>query len=193
MERATVTEALEIRSLAIPDLKLLRARPRVDGRGSVVATYSQQGLVDAGIAFSVTHENHCHSPRAGTVRGFHYQVPPYAQPKLIRVVRGRMLDVNVDLRRSSPFFGQHVAVELDPAGWSQILVPGGFAHCYCTLTDDCEVIFKLGTDYAPDHARGLRWNDPDLGIAWPVREEEAIVLERDLDRPRFRDLTELFP
>ena len=138
------------------------------------------------------HENHCWSQKTGTIRGFHYQVSPYAQPKLIRVTRGRILDVNVDLRKGSPTFGRHVMAELDPDGWNQILVPAGFAHCYCTLTDDVEVIFKLGCEYAPKYARGLRWNDPDLAIDWPVSEKDAIVLERDLNRPRFHDLTEFF-
>jgi len=193
MPRETISEGLEVRCLEIPDLKVLRAAPHHDRRGWVMPTFSVQGLLDDGIPFPVVHENHCWSPRAGTIRGFHYQLPPYAQPKLVRVTRGRMLDVNVDLRCSSPTFGRHVTVELDPGGWNQILVPAGFAHCYCTLTEDCEVIFKLGAEYAPRYARGLRWNDPDLGVAWPLGESDAIVLDRDLDRPRFRDLTELFP
>jgi dTDP-4-dehydrorhamnose 3,5-epimerase len=192
-ERGIVVEGLEVRSLEIPEIKVLRADRRVDGRGYVVSTYSRQGLEDTGVTFEIEHENHCWSARAGTIRGFHYQLPPFGQPKLIRVTRGRIFDVNVDLRRGSPTFGRHVSVELDPEGWSQILVPEGFAHCYCTLTDDVEVIFKLGQAYAPSYARGLRWNDPDLGVEWPIGANEAIVLPRDLDRPRFRDLTELFP
>jgi dTDP-4-dehydrorhamnose 3,5-epimerase len=188
-----VTESLEVRSLEIHDIKIFRAERRSDRRGYVVPTYSKQGFIDAGVPFEVVHENHCWSEQAGTIRGFHYQLPPYAQPKLIRLTRGRILDVNVDLRKGSLTFGRHVKIELDPDGWNQILVPAGFAHCYCTLTDDVEVIFKLGCGYAPKYARGLRWNDPDLGIAWPVQEEDAIVLERDLHRPCFRDLTEFFP
>jgi len=192
-ESGTVTEALEARSLEIREIKIFRAERRVDHRGYVLPTYSQQGLINVGAPFDVVHENHCWSARAGTVRGFHYQLPPYAQPKLIRVVRGRILDVDVDLRRGSPTFGRHVKVELAPDRWNQILVPSGFAHCYCTLTDDVEVVFKLGCGYAPGYARGLRWNDPDLAIDWPVTETDVIVLPRDLDRPRFRDLAELFP
>jgi dTDP-4-dehydrorhamnose 3,5-epimerase len=175
------------------DLKIFRATPRRDSRGYVLPTYSKQGLRELGITFDVVHENHCWSPTAGTIRGFHYQLPPYAQPKLIRVVRGAILDVNVDLRKGSPTFGRHAKAELNPDGWSQILVPAGFAHCYCTLTDDVEVVFKLGCEYAPQYARGLRWNDSDLGIQWPVSQEDAIVLERDLNRPGFRELTDFFP
>ena len=182
-----------MRSLEIPEIKVLRGERRQDGRGYVAPTYSRQGLADAGVSFEVAHENHCWSGRAGTIRGFHYQLPPFGQPKLIWVIRGRILDVNVDLRRGSPTFGRHLKVELSPEGWSQILVPTGFAHCYCTLTDDVEVLFKLGCEYAPRYARGLRWNDPDLEIEWPVAEGDAVVLPRDLDRPRFSGLTELFP
>jgi len=191
--KETITEDLEARSLDIPEVKVFRAERRGDRRGYVVPTYCKRGLAEAGVPFEIVHENHCWSAKAATVRGFHYQLPPYAQPKLIRVTRGRILDVSVDLRRGSPAFGRHTRIELDPAGWNQILVPTGFAHCYCTLTDDTEVIFKLGCEYAPKYARGLRWNDPDLGIDWPVPEEDAIVLERDLDCPRFRELAEFFP
>lgn len=124
------------------------------------------------------------------MRGFHYQLPPHEQSKLIRVIRGRIFDVNVDLRQGSPTFGQHVSAELDADTWHSIYVPGGFAHCYCTLEDDTEVLFKLGSLFAPTFARGLAWNDPDLAIDWPIDEDEVLVLERDLDRPRFSRLNE---
>ena len=109
------------------------------------------------------------------------------------VVRGRMLDVNVDVRKSSPTFGQHVAIELVPGEWDQIFVPGHYAHCYCTLEPDTEVIFKLGSGFSPDYTAGLAWNDPALGIDWPVSAAEAIVLERDLDRPSFLEQMALYP
>jgi dTDP-4-dehydrorhamnose 3,5-epimerase len=189
----TVPEPLETRALEISDIKIFRGERRKDRRGYVVPSYSRRGLLELGVSFDVVHENHCWSERAGTIRGFHFQLPPFAQAKLIRVTSGRILDVNVDLRRGSPTFGRHAKVELDADEWSQIFVPEGFAHCYCTLTDDVEVVFKLGCEYAPRYARGLRWDDPDLGIEWTVAKEDAIVLDRDLDRPRFRDLTELFP
>jgi dTDP-4-dehydrorhamnose 3,5-epimerase len=193
VDQELVVEPLEVRALEIPAVRVFRAERRRDMRGYVTPTYSRRGLAEAGVPFEIVQENHCWSSRANTVRGFHYQLPPYGQPKLIRVVRGRIFDVNVDLRKGSPTFGCHARVELDPEGWSQILVPEGFAHCYCTLTDDVEVIFRLGREYAPRYARGLKWNDPDLGIDWPVSEAEAIVLPRDLDRPHFHELTEFFP
>lgn len=172
---------------------MFAAHRREDVRGYVMATYSREFFASIGIRTDFVHENHCVSPRRGTIRGFHYQLPPYGQAKLIRVTRGRILDVAVDLRKGSPTFSQHVKVELSPDGWNQILVPVGFAHCYCTLEDDTEGIFKLGCEYATNHAVGLAWNDPDLGVEWPVLEDEAIVLPRDLDRPRFSELTRFFP
>jgi dTDP-4-dehydrorhamnose 3,5-epimerase len=193
MTRDTIIEASMVRALEIPDILVFRSEARRDSRGSVTPTYSRRQFQSLGIDFDIIHENYCVSPRAGTVRGFHYQRLPHGQAKLIQVTRGRILDVNVDLRKSSAGFGRHVKAELSLGGWNQIFVPVGFAHCYLTLEDDTEVIFKLGSAYAPNHARGLAWNDPDLGIQWPIRTDQAIVLERDLAWPRFADLTEFFP
>ena len=189
----TVIEGMECQALEIPEIKIFRAEPRGDSRGYVMPTFNERFFAPLGFADGVAQENHCLSIRRGTIRGFHYQLPPFAQAKLIRVVRGRMVDVNVDIREGSPTFGRHTSVELTPDGWNQILVPGGFAHCYCTEEDETEVIFKLGCEFAPDHARGLAWNDPDLAVEWPIKEDEAIVLERDLDRPAFSELTEFPP
>jgi len=192
-EPVTVVEGLEMKSLEIPEIKLFRAKRQEDLRGYVVPTYSKAYFASLGINTDFVHENHCFSRRRGTIRGFHYQLPPYGQAKLIRVTHGRMLDVSVDLRKGSPTFGQHVKAELALDDWNQVLVPAGFAHCYCTLEDDTEVIFKLGCQFAPTRAVGLAWNDPDLSIEWPVSGDEAIVLKRDLNRLRFSQLTEFFP
>lgn len=188
-----VVEGFEVQALDIPDIRIFRADPKRDIRGIVLSTFNSLFFQQLGIVFRIIHENHCWSPARGTVRGFHYQLPPHGQPKLIRVCRGKILDVNIDLRKSSPTFGHHVSVELSPDTWNQIFVPQGFAHCYCTLEDHTEVIFKLGSPFAPLAARGLAWNDPDLGLSWPITEDEAIILDRDLQRPRFSSLTEWFP
>lgn len=188
-----VVEGLETKNLEFPEIRLFRAEVRSDVRGSVVPTFNKYTLSALGIDFDFVHENHCFSPRRGTMRGFHYQLPPHGQAKLIRVARGRILDVNVDVREGSPTFGRHVKVELEPAGWSQIFVPEGFAHCYVTLEDETEVIFKLGHGYAPDHAVGLAWDDPDLGIDWGLDETEVIVLDRDVNRPRFSEIDRFPP
>lgn len=188
-----VVEGLQVKTLKIPEIKIFRAEAKQDIRGEVVPTFNSLFFEKLGIDFQIFHENHCLSPEKGTIRGFHYQLPPHGQAKLIRVCQGKIIDVSIDLRKSSSTFGQHVRVELDPNGWNQIFVPEGFAHCYCTLEPHTEVIFKLGSPFAPSFARGLAWNDPDLGISWPVSEETAIVLKRDLDRPTFSTLTEWFP
>ncbi len=188
-----VTEHLQLRCLELSGLLLFRAEKKPDRRGYVLPVYNKHYFESIGIVEEFVHENHCWSPKAGTVRGFHYQLPPYGQAKLIRVTRGRILDVNVDLRQSSPTFGCHAKAELSVEGWNQIFVPEGYAHCYCTLDDDTDVIFKLGSYYAPSHARGLVWNDPELNVDWPITETEAIVLERDRRYPGFSKLTELFP
>ena len=131
------------------------------------------------------------STAAGTVRGLHYQIPPFAQTKLIRVLRGRILDVVVDLRRSSATYGQHTAVELGDSG-DQLLVPAGFAHGFCTLVADTEVFYKVSRYYSPEHDRGMLWNDPALGIAWPVANAEALLSDKDRRQPRLAELPQHF-
>lgn len=189
----TVAEEIESAPLAAPGLRVFRTRQAHDARGWVAPTFNAAYFAGLGIRFAVVHENHCYSSQRGTVRGFHYQVPPHGQAKLIRVTRGRIYDVNVDLRKGSPTFGEAVGTELAAGGWDQIFVPVGFAHCYCTLENDTEVFFSLGCGYAPNYARGLRWNDPALHVQWPISEAAAIVLQRDLDRPPFGTLDEFFP
>ena len=137
-------------------------------------------------------DNHSFSAPAGTLRGLHFQIAPAAQDKLIRVVRGRILDVAVDIRRSSPTFGKHVTVELSPENWRQLLVPIGFAHGFITLEPDTEVLYKVTSLYSPAHDRGLAWDDPDLGIDWRIPAGGPMLSERDMRWPRFRDLTETF-
>lgn len=189
----TVVEGLEKKPLEIPEILVFRSARIEDPRGFVQPTYSTEYFRSLGIDQTFVHENHCFSPKRGAMRGFHYQLPPFGQPKLIRVTRGRIFDVNVDLRKGSPTFGRHTKVELTPQEWHSTYVPSGFAHCYCTLEDDTEVLFKLGRPFAPDHARGLQWNDSGLAVDWPIKEGDVIVLDRDMDRPRFSDLTEIFP
>lgn len=187
-----IIEGLDVLELEIPEIKIFKSERKIDKRGYVLPVYNQKYLLSIGINDSFVHENHCWTDKRGTIRGFHYQLPPYGQSKLIRVTKGSILDVNVDIRRGSPTFGQHVKAELNPDDWNQIYVPTGFAHCYCTLEDDTEVIFKLGCKYAPDYAEGFAWNDPELNIDWPISEKKAIVLKRDMNRKRFVELTEFF-
>jgi dTDP-4-dehydrorhamnose 3,5-epimerase len=183
---------MEIVKTAIPDVKLLTPRKFGDHRGFFVETYNRKVLESVGFTKEFVQDNHSLSVPAGTVRGLHFQLEPYAQDKLVRVVRGAVLDVAVDLRRDSPTFGQHVSARLDAETGRQILVPAGFAHGFVTLEPDTEVIYKVTNFYAPSHDRGLLWNDPDLGIEWPVSADEAILSDKDKVQPRFRDLPNTF-
>lgn len=185
---STIVEGVSWKSLEIPDVKIFQAEPRKDIRGYVMPVYSQAFYKSIGIETNFVMENHVYTEHPFTVRGFHYQIAPFEQPKLIRVIRGKIFDVNVDLRPSSSTYGQHVSIELSASGWNQIYVPSGFAHCLMTLTSNTEVVFKLGEQFAPDFANGFAWNDPDLKINWPVDEDKAIVLQRDLERLRFSEL-----
>ena len=137
-------------------------------------------------------DNHSLSAEKGVVRGLHFQVPPFAQDKLVRVVRGSVFDAAVDLRRGSPTYGKHVSVVLSAEEWNQILVPIGFAHGLMTLEPDTEVIYKVSNYYSAEHDKGLLWNDPALGIEWPVAEDEAILSAKDKVQPRLADLLPYF-
>ena len=183
---------IEIRPTAIEDVKVLTPTRVDDERGFLSEVFRRGVLAEAGLAFDVVQENHLFSRRAGTVRGLHFQSPPCAQAKLVRVVRGRILDVAVDLRRSSPTFGRHVAVELSAENWQQVFIPQGFAHGVCSLEPNTEVVYKTNADYARECDRGLLWNDPDLGIAWPIDETAACLSNADRSHPRLRELPVYF-
>lgn len=184
---------MEVLATAIPDVKLVRPKKFGDHRGFFSETYNRQALAKAGIHLDFVQDNHSLSVQRGVVRGLHFQVPPFAQDKLLRVVRGRVFDVAVDLRRSSPTFGRFVTAELSAENWTQILVPIGFAHGFVTLEENTEVIYKVTNYYAPSHDRGILWNDPDLAIPWPIATAEAILSEKDKAQPRFADVGGVFP
>jgi dTDP-4-dehydrorhamnose 3,5-epimerase len=181
-----------IEPTAIEAVKIITPRRFGDARGWFSEVYSKKLFGEAGIELDFVQDNHSASSTKGTLRGLHFQTPPFAQDKLVRVTRGRILDVAVDLRRSSPTFGQHVAVELSQENGRQLLVPVGFAHGFCTLEDDTEVLYKVTNYYAPTHDFGLAWDDPELGIAWPVPPDQAILSEKDRKHPRLADLPWLF-
>lgn len=183
---------MEIVSLAMPDVKLIKPKKFVDHRGFFSETYNKQAFAEAGIDLDFVQDNHSLSVQKGVVRGLHFQTPPFAQDKLVRVVKGVVFDVAVDLRIGSPTFGKYVSAILSVEEWNQIFVPIGFAHGFCTLEPYSEVIYKVSSYYAPDHDKGLLWNDPDLGIEWPVSENDAILSERDLAWPCLKDFPEIF-
>ena len=167
----------------IPEVKLLRMRRHCDERGFFSEIYSRRALADAGIDSDFVQDNHSFSDPPGVVRGLHFQIPPFAQDKLVRVVRGAIFDVAVDLRQGSPTRGRHVAQIIRAEDWMQLFIPAGFAHGFCTLEPQTEVLYKVTAYYSPAHERGLRWNDPELDIAWPVATDAAILSDKDRRHP----------
>ena len=181
-----------VEELQIPAVKLLKPARHGDHRGFFSETYNRRVLKKAGICVNFVQDNHSLSPTKGTVRGLHFQTPPFAQDKLVRVTRGSVFDVAVDLRKGSPNYGQHVNAVLSTAAWNQIFVPVGFAHGFMTLEPDTEVIYKVSDYYAPDNEAGILWNDPILAISWPLPEVEAILSEKDRVQPCLSDITPPF-
>jgi len=177
---------------AVPEVLLIEPVKHGDERGFFSETYNAKVLADAGFSGAFVQDNHSRSPKRGTVRGLHFQAPPHAQDKLLRVTRGAILDVAVDIRRGSPTYGRAVAVELSAENWRQLLVPRGFAHGFQTLTDDCDVLYKVSDYYAPDSEAGVLWCDPDLGIDWPLGAADAFINARDAAWPRLKDFDSPF-
>jgi dTDP-4-dehydrorhamnose 3,5-epimerase len=183
---------MQVIPTAFPDVKILLPRQFKDHRGFFSEVYSTKLLGEAGIAPPFVQDNHSLSVEKGVLRGLHYQVAPMAQDKLIRVVRGAILDVAVDVRRGSPTFGKHVTAVLSAEKWNQIFVPVGFAHGFVTLEPNTEVLYKVSSFYSPQHERGIRWNDPALGIDWGVSEAQAVLSDRDRRHPTLSDAQDLF-
>ena len=183
---------IDVKSLAIPEVKLIVPQIFRDPRGFFSETYNQQSLAAAGIGDPFVQDNHSLSRAKGVVRGLHYQLPPRAQGKLVRVTRGAILDVAVDIRHGSPTFGRHVSAVLSAENWAQLWIPVGFAHGFCTLEPDTEVIYKVTDLYAPECDRGIAFDDPALGIEWPLAPGEAILSDKDRRQPRFADLPPQF-
>lgn len=184
--------SLQVEPLRIPDVKLITPEIFRDSRGFFSETFNGAALSSQGIDAHFVQDNQSLSRAKGVIRGLHYQVAPRAQGKLVRVIRGAIFDVAVDIRRGSPHFGQHVAVTLSVGNWSQLWIPAGFAHGFCTLEPDTEVIYKVTEYYAPECDRGIAFNDPALGISWPIPINEATLSERDLKHPMLAELDEQF-
>jgi dTDP-4-dehydrorhamnose 3,5-epimerase len=183
---------MQIERAAIPDVLIIRPKKHGDHRGFFSETFRASALREAGVDLDWVQDNHSFSAARGVVRGLHFQRHPKAQAKLLRVIRGAVFDVAVDIRKGSPTYGRHVAVELSAENWAQIYVPVGFAHGFCTLTENAEVLYKVSAEYGPAEEGGVLWNDPDLGIAWPIGAEQATLSPRDLEWPRFKDFDSPF-
>ncbi|WP_316172313.1 dTDP-4-dehydrorhamnose 3,5-epimerase [Bradyrhizobium sp. SZCCHNRI3037] len=174
-------------SLDLSGVKLLKPTKYSDNRGSFSEVYSRRDLISAGITVDFVQDNHSVSVDTGTVRGMHFQIPPFAQHKLVRVVRGSILDVLIDIRPESPTYGSHISVTISAEEGNQVYVPVGIAHGFMTLEPNTEVIYKVSDYYSPDHERGILWNDEDLRISWP-QQSKIVISEKDKLWPKLRDL-----
>jgi len=178
---------VEFTSLAIEAVKLIRPRRIPDARGYFAETWNRKTFLDAGIDVDFVQDNSSYSRLAKTIRGLHFQTPPMAQAKLVRVARGSIFDVALDLRRASPSFGRHVSAILTAAGGEQLFIPAGFAHGFCTLEPDTEVAYKISGLYSQKHDTGIAWDDPALGIEWPLNGREPTLSDRDRKLPRLAE------
>ena len=182
---------LDVHSLAIPDVKLIRTPRFSDARGYFCETFQRADFAAHGLESDFLQDNQSSSDRREPFAAC-FQRPPFAQTKLVRVLRGSIFDVAVDLRRSSPSFGRHIAIELSSEGNEQLLIPTGFAHGFCTLEPDTVVFYKVDQVYSATHDGGVNWADPQLRIEWPVASAEAILSEKDRGLPMLADLTPVF-
>lgn len=167
------------------DAFLLEPNVFGDHRGFFMESYNSKQFEELGLSFSFIQDNHSLSVDAGTLRGLHYQLEPYAQTKLVRAVRGALYDVILDIRKGSPTYGQWQGFILTEENKRQLLVPKGFAHGFCTLVKNTEVIYKVNNYYSAEHDRGIQWNDTKLNIDWPTA--EPILSGKDSQHPSFSD------
>jgi len=180
---------MEIKPLSLEGAFEIALNPRRDERGYFMRTFDEAIFRKHGLVSSWMQENEACSTRVHTIRGLHFQRPPATETKLVRVVAGKALDIFVDLRRRSPTYGQWGSVELSAERQNMVYLPKGFAHGYCTLTDGVVMLYKVDAAYAPEAESGLRWNDPEIGIAWPTGEplisakDQALPLLKDLESP----------
>jgi dTDP-4-dehydrorhamnose 3,5-epimerase len=176
---------VKVESLAIPEVKLITPPRFNDPRGFFSETWNAGRFADAGVPGPFVQDNHALSTARGVLRGLHCQIGQNAQGKLVRCVKGAIFDVAVDIRKGSPTFGKWAGAEISAENWTQIWVPVGFLHAYCTLTEETEVIYKVTAPYDKPAERGVIWNDPDIAIQWPVA--DVILSDKDKVLPRLRD------
>lgn len=172
----------------LPEVLHIRPVRHDDARGWFSEVYNEDAYRQAGVTARFVQDNHSSSALAGTLRGLHFQAPPHAQAKLVRCVRGRILDVVVDIRKGSPNFGRSTAFELGDEDGAHVFVPEGFAHGFCTLLPSTEVVYKVTAYYARDSDFGVAFDDPDLAIDWPFPRSGMILSDRDVAHPRLKDL-----
>ena len=183
---------MDVTNLGLPGLVLVQPRRFGDARGYFTETYNERTFGTAGIKAQFVQDNESFSAKRGTIRGLHFQLPPAAQAKLVRVLQGSVYDVAVDLRVGSPSYGRWIGKTLTAEAGEQLFVPHGFAHAFCTLEPGTIVAYKVDDFYAPASDSGLIWNDPTLAIAWPVPPDEVTLSDKDLKLGRFTDFVSPF-
>lgn len=183
---------MNIIETALPGVLILEPRRFGDERGWFMESWNRETLSGYGIEIDFVQDNHSYSGARGTVRGLHYQAPPHAQAKLVRVAQGMVRDVAVDVRRGSTTYGHHVVVDLSAENGRQLLVPEGFLHGFATLTPKVELLYKCSAVYAPECDGAVAWDDPDLGIDWGIDPATATLSEKDRAAQRFADWTSPF-
>jgi len=183
---------MEVKPTPIPDLLILKPKVFKDNRGFFVETYNQKIFAQHGLNYDFIQDNHAFSACKGVLRGLHYQKPPMAQAKLVRVARGKVFDVTIDLRKNSPTFGQHFGLELSAENHLQLLIPRGFAHGYLVLEENTDFLYKVDNFYSPQDEGGIIYNDPDLNINWPLDEKDIILSAKDQQLPKFKEIISPF-
>lgn len=177
---------MQITETSLDGVLIVETRRFGDDRGFFTESYNRRAFAEAGIDADFVQDNHSYSAPRGTVRGLHYQAPPHAQAKLVRVLKGRIMDVAVDIRRGSPTYGRHVSVELDEDGNRQLFVPRGFLHGFVTLCEHCHVAYKVDDYYSGAHDGAVRFDDPDLGIDWGFDANKAVLSDKDAAAPSWQ-------
>jgi dTDP-4-dehydrorhamnose 3,5-epimerase len=183
---------MEAVELALPGVFLFSPIRHGDERGFFSETFKMSAFAAHVPGVEFVQDNHSLSRDVGVIRGLHFQTPPHAQGKLVRVPRGRVLDVVVDLRVGSPTYGEHLSVELSADNWQQLWVPPGFAHAFCTLEPNTEFCYKVTSYYAPECDAGIAFDDPDLGIDWTIDLSTATLSDKDRKLPRLKDYASPF-
>ncbi|MEG6509461.1 dTDP-4-dehydrorhamnose 3,5-epimerase [Methyloligella sp. 2.7D] len=182
---------MQVTPLGLPEVVEVTPRKFGDSRGFFSETFSTQKLAEAGITVPFVQDNHSYSAAKGVLRGLHFQAPPHAQDKLIRVVKGAIFDVAVDIRKGSPNFGKWCSRVLSEESWNQLFIPKGFAHGFLTIEPDTEVIYKVSDFYAPETEHSIHYADPDIGIDWPL-EGEPVLSGKDAEAPSLADSEAVF-
>jgi dTDP-4-dehydrorhamnose 3,5-epimerase len=182
---------MKVIKTAIEDVVIIEPDVFGDARGYFFESYSQKKFDEQVRPVKFVQDNESKSSY-GVLRGLHFQKPPYAQAKLVRVVKGRVLDVAVDIRIGSPTYGRYEAVELSEENHRQLFIPRGFAHGFCVLSDEAVFQYKCDNYYAPDSEAAIRWDDPDLAIDWGIPAEDVILSEKDADHPALKEIEDVF-